>query len=367
MNEPNVPQPTHSDEIAINFSEIWQAILKYKLTILIITVLFTAVGALFSLTLDSEYESQVKLLPEVDSKLGGSASGGLGGLSSLAGLAGINLSGAMGGADVIQPAMYPEIVQSIPFLQELSQANVYNLKQKKFQKLADYLKQDNSNAPIGLFKRDKNRETSDMENIDIPKGVLSSELINITKQESNILKELRESIVVEIDKKSNLINIKASCLDPVISANLANLVLNQLRKYIIHYRTEKARKELNFLVERQAEARKRYDQALFTLSNYKDQNRNVFLNVAKDQGKKLQYEVDLAFNVYSNLTSQTTEAKIKLQKETPVFKVLEPAQVPLKRSSPKRTLITAGSLLLGLFTALIGVFFKTANVRELLA
>jgi uncharacterized protein involved in exopolysaccharide biosynthesis len=89
--------------------------------------------------------------------------------------------------------------------------------------------------------------------------------------------------------------------------------------------------------------------------------------VAKDQGKKLQYEVDLAFNVYSNLTNQTTEAKIKLQKETPVFKVLEPAQIPLKRSSPKRTLITAGSLLLGLFTALIGVFFKTANVRELLA
>lgn len=367
MNEQSVPQPTHSDEIAINFSEVWKVINQYKLTILFITVLFTALGALLSLTLNSKYESEVKLLPEVDSKLGGSSGGSLGGLSSLAGLAGINLSGAMTGSDAIQPAMYPEIVQSTPFLQELSQSPVYNLKQKRFQKLAEYLKQDNSNAPIGIFKRDRSKEVSDMENIDIPKGVLGPELINITKLESNILKELRESVIIEIDKKSNLINIKASSLDPVISANVANLVLTQLQKYIIRYRTEKARKELNFLIERQAEARKRYDQALFTLSNYKDQNRNVFLNVAKDQGKKLQYEVDLAFNIYSNLTSQTTEAKIKLQKETPVFKVLAPAQVPLKRASPRRSLITIGALFIGLFSALIIVFFKSVNMKELLS
>jgi uncharacterized protein involved in exopolysaccharide biosynthesis len=366
MNESNVPQPTNSDEIAINFSEVWKAIVTYKLSILIITVVFTALGAFFSLTLNNEYESEVKLLPEVDSKLSGS-SGSLGGLSSLAGLAGINLSGAMAGSDAIQPAMYPEIVQSLPFLQELSLSNVYNLKKKKYQKLADYLKQDNSNAPISIFKGDKNKSANDLENIQIPKGVLSSELINISKEESAILKILKESIIVEIDKKSNLINISATSLDPVISANLANLVLIQLRKYIVQYRTEKARKELIFLTDRQAEARKRYDQALFTLSNYKDQNRNVFLNVAKDQGKKLQYEVDLAFNVYSNLTSQTTEAKIKLQKETPVFKVLEPAQVPLKRTSPKRSLITLGSLFLGLFSALILVFFKSVNMKELLA
>jgi uncharacterized protein involved in exopolysaccharide biosynthesis len=365
MNESISNQSSASDEISINFAEVWKTLAKYKLTILLVTALFTALAAIYSLTINSEYESQIKLLPELDSKLSNSGSN-LGGLSSLAGLAGINLSGGIIGSDAIQPGMYPEIVQSIPFLQELSQSPVYNIKKKKFQKLADYLNQDNSNAPIQMLKGDKNKETSDMGNINLPKGVLGQEMINITMQESSLLMILKQSIVVEIDKKSNLINITARTLDPVVSANLANLVLNQLRKYIIHYRTEKARKELNFLIERQAEARKRYDQALFTFSNYKDQNRNVFLNVAKDQGKKLQYEVDLAFNVYSNLTSQTTEAKIKLQKETPVFKVLAPAQVPLKRVSPQRSLITLGGFFLGLFTALIGVFFKSVNMKEIL-
>jgi uncharacterized protein involved in exopolysaccharide biosynthesis len=365
MNESNTTQSTASDEISINFAEVWKAIWKYKFIVLIVTVLFTGAAALISLTLNNEYESQVKLLPEVDSKLG-TPGGNLGGLSSLAGLAGINLSGAMAGSDAIQPAMYPEIVKSIPFLLELSRSNIYNVKKKKYQKLADYLKQDNSNAPVQLFQSDKSKQTADMENVNVPKGVLNSELINISKQESVILSTLQNSIVVEIDKKSNLINISATSLDPVVSANIANLVLNQLRKYIITYRTEKARKELDFLIQRQAEARNRYDQALFTLSNYKDQNRNVFLNVAKDQGKKLQYDVDLAFNVYSNLTNQTTEAKIKLQKETPVFKVLAPAQIPLKRVSPKRSLITLGGFFLGLFIALMGVFFKSVNMKELL-
>ena len=143
MNESNIGQSNNSGEISINFSDIWKAVKNYRLSIIAVTVLFTSLGALFSLTLDSKYQSEVKLLPEIDSKIGTSGGSNLGGLSSLAGLAGINLPGSVAGSDVIQPAMYPEIVQSIPFLQELSQAKVYNLTEKKFQKLSEYLLQNN--------------------------------------------------------------------------------------------------------------------------------------------------------------------------------------------------------------------------------
>lgn len=354
-----------SGEISINFGEIYQALKKYKISIALIALVFTALGAFYSLTMNSEYVSEVKILPEADSKIGGSG-GSLGGLSSLAGLAGINLSGSMAGNDAIQPAMYPEIVQSIPFLQELAASNVYNPKKKRLQKLSEYLAEDNSNAPIKLSDT-KPKEQKDVEYNRLPQGAISSDMININQKESLILEALKKAVLVETDKKTNLIKISSTALNPVIAANLSDLVLNQLTRYIIRYRTEKVRKELNFLTKRQAEARKRYDQALFTYSNYKDQNRNVFLNVAKDQGKKLQYEVDLAFNIYSNLTSQLTETNIKLQKETPVFKVLAPAQVPLQRTSPKRSLITLGSLFLGLFVSLIYVFFKSVNLKELLS
>ena len=375
-NENQISKQVQDDEISINFGEIWRALLKYKFLIAITALLFAVLGALFSLTINNEYEATVKMVPEsADSKSGGGMAGGLGGLSSLAGLAGINIGGATG-TDAIQPAMYPNIVASIPFLQELINAKIYNPKIKKWQVLREYLKEHQSNAPIKLYDSEKLEEErakkelsdADLKDLNVPKTVGQTiDFINIDLKEAQILKKLTSYIKVEVDKKTMFLTITCTLQNPVIAANLTSLVQSQLTRYIVNYRTEKVRKEMEFLTSRQAEARKRYDQALFTYSNYKDQNRNRFLNVAKTQEKKLQYEVDLAFNLYSSLTSQLSEAQIRVQKETPIFKVLEPAQVPLSRSSPKRSLITIGAMFIGIFVSLIIVFFKSVNLKELLS
>ena len=375
-NENPIPKQVQDDEISINFGEIWRALLKYKFLIAITALLFAVLGALYSLTINNEYEATVKMVPEsADSKSGGGMAGGLGGLSSLAGLAGINIGGATG-VDAIQPAMYPNIVASIPFLQELVNAKIYNPKIKKWQVLRDYLKEHQSNAPIKLYDSEKLEEErakkelsdADLKDLNVPKTPGQTiDFINIDLKEAQILKKLNSYIQVEVDKKTMFLSITCTLQNPIIAANLTSLVQSQLTRYIVNYRTEKVRKEMEFLTSRQAEARKRYDQALFTFSNYKDQNRNRFLNVAKTQEKKLQYEVDLAFNLYSSLTSQLSEAQIKVQKETPIFKVLEPAQVPLSRSSPKRSLITIGAMFIGIFVSLLIVFFKSVNLKELLS
>ena len=374
-NENPISKQVQDDEISINFGEIWRALLKYKFLIAITALLFAVLGALYSLTINNEYEATVKMVPEsADSKSGGGMAGGLGGLSSLAGLAGINIGGATG-VDAIQPAMYPNIVSSIPFLQELVNAKIYNPKIKKWQVLRDYLKEHQSNAPIKLYDSEKLEEEraqkelsdSDLKDLNVPTTPGQKiDFINIDIKEAQILKKLASYIKVEVDKKTMFLSITCTLQNPVIAANLTSIVQSQLTKYIVNYRTEKVRKEMEFLISRQSEAKKRYDQALFTYSNYKDQNRNRFLNVAKTQEKKLQYEVDLAFNLYSSLTSQLSEAQIKVQKETPIFKVLEPAQVPLSRSSPKRSLITIGAMFIGIFVSLVIVFFKSVNLKELL-
>jgi len=368
-NENPISKQVQDDEISINFGEFYGALKKYKILIAATALLFAILGAVYSLTLNMEYEANVRLVPETSD--GGKSSGGgsLGGLSSLANLAGINLGG-MTGTDAIQPAMYPNIVQSIPFLQELINAKIYNPKLKKWQLIKDYLQEKTANAPIQLFSEEDPTEQfdKDLKNVVIPSNNGEKiDFINIDKKEAGLLNKLKGYVLVEIEKKTSLILIKCTLPDPIIAANLASLVQIQLTKYIINYRTEKVKKELAFLTLRQVEARKRYDQALFTYSNYKDQNRNRFLNVAKTQEKKLQYEVDLAFNLYSSLTSQLSEAQIRVQKETPIFKVLEPAQVPLSRSSPKRSLITIGAMFIGIFVSLIIVFFKSVNLKELLS
>lgn len=353
-----------SGEISINFGEIFRTLKSYKLLIGTCAVLFAALGAIYSLTQPNEYSSNAKLLPEIDSK--GSIGGGLGGLKSLAGLAGVDIGGGAAGSEAIRPDLYPNIVQSAPLLQEVLKAKIYSTKDKKWQTVLAYLSENQDTAPLGIGNSNEEDEEPDFVLGKLPSNALSTDLIKLNKNERSALKKLRENIEIDIDKKSGVISLSTTMTNPVAAANITSLIQHYLTKYVTDYRTQKARKELAFLEQRLNESRSRYDQALFTLSAYRDQNMNLFLNVAKDREKKLQYEVDMAYNLYTTISGQYEEAKVKLHRETPVFKVLEPAQVAIKKDGPKRSLITIGFLFVGIFFSLIYVFFKTVNLKELL-
>ncbi len=351
-------------EISINFGEIFRTLKSYRILIATCAVLFAALGAIYSLTQPNEYSSNAKLLPELDSKSG--AAGGMGGLKSLAGLAGVDLGGSSSGAEAIRPDLYPNIVQSAPLLQEVLKAKIYSTKHKKWQTVLDFLSEKQDTAPLDLGGDPSDDEVSDVKLDKVPSGALSTDLIKLNKKERLAIKKLRASVVLEIDKKSGVISLTTKLTNPVAAANITSLIQHYLTKYVTDYRTQKARQELSFLEKRLSESRARYDQALFTLSAYRDQNMNLFMNVAKDREKKLQYEVDMAYNLYTTISGQYEESKVKLHRETPVFKVLEPAQVAVQKDGPKRSLITIGFMFVGVFVALIYVFFKTVNLKELL-
>ncbi len=347
-------------EISINFGEIFRTLKSYRILIATFAVLFAALGAIYSLTQPNEYISTAKLLPELDSKSGGAG----GGLKSLAGLAGIELGGGASGGDAIRPDLYPNIIQSAPFLKEVLKAKIYSTKYKKWQTVLNYLTEKQNSAPLDWGN--KNIDFSETKLDVIPKSALHNDLIKLNKKEKFAINKLRISVILDIDKKTGIITLTTRLTDPIASANITSLVQHYLTKYVIEYRTQKIRQELVFLQQRLSESRSRYDQALFTLSAYRDQNMNLFLNVAKDREKKLQYEVDMAYNLYTTISGQYEESKVKLHRETPVFKVLEPAQVAVQKDGPKRTLITIGFMFVGVFVALIYVFFKTVNLKELL-
>jgi uncharacterized protein involved in exopolysaccharide biosynthesis len=347
-------------EISINFGEIFRTLKSYWILIASCAVIFAALGAIYSLTQPNEYSSIAKLLPELDSKSGGTG----GGLKSLAGLAGIELGGGASGGEAIRPDLYPNIIQSAPFLKEVLKAKIYSTKYKKWQTVLNYLTEKQNSAPLDWGN--KNIDFSETKLDVIPKSAVPNDLIKLNKKEKFAINKLRISVILDIDKKTGIITLTTRLTDPIASANITSLVQHYLTKYVIEYRTQKIRQELVFLQHRLTESRARYDQALFTLSAYRDQNMNLFLNVAKDREKKLQYEVDMAYNLYTTISGQYEESKVKLHRETPVFKVLEPAQVAVQKDGPKRSLITIGFMFVGVFVALIYVFFKTVNLKELL-
>ncbi len=352
--------PHTATPITLNISDIIQQIAKGKWIILICSLVFTALGALYAISIPNEYNADVKLLPELESK----DAGGLSKFKSLAGLAGVDL-GSLSSSEAIRPDLYPNIIQSTPFILEVMKLPVYVSKTKKTMVLAQYLNQVSKSGWVartfGSSEEKEEKSELQLKASDIPSNTLL-----LSKKQELIVKDIQKRVAASLDKKTGVITMSAKMPDPVVAAVVARFTQDYLTKYVVTYRTEKTKKDITFLESRVSEVKHRYDAALYNYSSYQDRNRNLFLNVARDEGKKLQYEVDLSYNLYSELTKQLEEAKIKIRRDTPIFKVLEPAQIPLKKSEPKRSIMVVGFLLLGAFLSTFYVIIKNIKLSQLL-
>ncbi len=327
---------------------ILQLMHQKKWKIFIFCILSTFCGGWIAFQIPNEYSSQVQILPELEIKEGTES---LNNFKSLAGLAGVDLS-SFGSTEAVRPDLYPNILQSTPFLMQLLNLKVVSTQHQREMLVSEYLKEcKKKEILVRLFGE---ASKSEINPLHFP--TIIPELIHLNKEEDLQIRELHKRVVTSLDKKTGVITMSVKMQDPVIAATLAKFTQDYLLKYVIQYRTEKTQKDIDFLSSRIDEAQKHYEKALFAYSHYQDMNRNLFLNIAKDEGKKLQHEVELAYNLYTQLATELEETKIRIHRETPVFKVLEPAQVPVKKSSPSRGIIVIGFTLLGLF---ISVGFTT--------
>lgn len=338
--------------IEIKVSDIGNFLRRSRRALLIGGFIGLLLGMLYAFSKSNEYSSEVKVMPEIQNK-----SSNLGNLGSLAGLAGINIDNLSGGSDAIRPDLYPNVIQSVPFALDLLRQPVYSKEFKKTQLLDAYLTQHNEGTVSGwlssLLSFDSEKKEESIAPTD--KGVLQ-----VTKQQDERVKEIIGRVGAEYDKKTGIVTITSIMPDPVVAATVAQRTLDYLTNYAIAYRTEKARQQVEFLNRQVASSKRRYQTAEITLSSYRDRNRSLFLNTAKIEEQRIQAEFMLAQDLYNNLSKQLEMAKIKVQEETPVFKTLAPAQVPLKKSGPKRTMIMAGFMVAGVI--LTGVFRLTRSI-----
>ncbi|QJD78364.1 GNVR domain-containing protein [Spirosoma rhododendri] len=328
-------QRKDEDAIEVSVADIIGFFRDNRRRILVGALIGLFLGALYAFSKPNVYTAQVSVMPEIQAK----GSGSLGGLGSLAGLAGINIDN-LSGQDAIRPDLYPNVLQSIPFALYLLKQPVSSAKLKKQLPLSAYMDETGKSWLGTLFATDK----ADEQSVKLP---VNPQLIELTKEQNDNIKGVLATVTGTYDKKTGILTISATEPEAVIAATTAQNSLNYLTNYITTYRTEKSRRQVEFLRRQTAEAKSRYQAAEYALSNYRDSNRAIYLNTAKLEEQRLQADYLLTQSVYNELSKQLEQAKIKVQEETPVFKTLEPASVPLQKSGPKRTIIMIVSAVIG--------------------
>ena len=337
------------------------------------------IGLLIALLSPEEYEASVVLMPQSSE---GSSRSGSNLLRQFGGLAGLGL-GSAGGDGTLNPTLYPEITQSTPFFLDLIEEEAYFVTLDTTLTFAEYfgtmdqpgvldhLKNYTIGLPrliINLPVRLINAVASDPVPPIPPTAVLpdtsvqdsvplrESTPLRLSGQQRGVISKVKDRITTTIEENST-VEISAKMPDPVVAAHATEVAAEYLTNYILEYRTEKAQLDLAFVEKQYAEKQERYNRSQQRLARFRDRNTNIISEIALIEQERLESENQLALSLYESMAQQLAQAQIKVQEETPVFKVLEPIQIPARPSEPNRELIIILSIFVGLFLGAGIVFF----------
>ena len=147
---------------------------------------------------------------------------------------------------------------------------------------------------------------------------------------------LSKKIMVAVDKKTGKTQMSLEMQDPLVVATVLDAVVNHLKDYMSDYRTSKSRQDVENLSVICEQRKQDYYSAQKAYAKYTDSNKNIVLNSSKAEGQRLQQEMNLAYQVYSQVATQLEGARIKTQQDKPVFAVLKPVSVPLTKVGPSK-------------------------------
>lgn len=305
------------------------------------------IGIIVAFSIPKTYVASVKLAPEKNDGKSASAS-----LGALAPMAGVSIGNS--GSDAIYPKLYPDIVQSVPFCTSLFNVPLVNAKGDKHFTVAEYFENETRspwwNAILGAPGKLLGVLRSKDDNV---KEVKNHKLntFRLTAKESGLVGALQGTISTDVDMKTNVVTISVKTQDPMVSALLADTVVSRLQEYVTAYRTDKARKDLEYIEKLNEEARADYYAAQQKLANYLDTHQGMVLYSAQTTRDRLENEATLAFNLFNQTSQQLQVAKAKVQEDTPVYARIMPATVPISAAGPRKTMILAVYIFLAFIAA----------------
>lgn len=341
-NSPNNFEEEDSIDIIALIKNIWVA----RKFIIKVTVSFFIIGCIIALSSTVLYTSQTTFVPQVSDDQTTSNNK----IGSLASLAGINLNPTEITSDsYLSPLLYTNIIDSEEFSLDLLTEELINLNAEKFT-IKEYLLSKESSFnfnPIGFIKKYTiglflNNEISEV-NSDIFKNYNF-----ISDEDYYLLYSFREKFIVELNEKEGFINVLAIDEDAFISSQLVELITKSLQSKIIDIRTNKVKERLEFSKEQYELKQGEFDILQKKLAEFKDSNKSISTARFMAELQKLESEYQLQQSILINLASEYNNNKIKLNKDTPIFSVIDEVSVPNLRSEPKRGQLVIIFVFLGL-------------------
>ena len=337
--------PYHDDNPEIDIMELITKLWKNRSMIIKWCIAGAIIGLVVGFSIPKTYKASVTFAPETQQKVAS-------GVSSIASMMGVNLNNSV---DAISVEMFPDVVHSTPFIYELFDIPVTFERKDSVMTLplVEYMK-EYQKSPwwsyvlkfpfrvlgwcMDLVSTEK-EETTNSGNLDP---------FNLPKKERKVVKFFAENIQVLVDKKTGKTSMSLQLQDPMVVSTVMQAITENLKDYMSDYRTSKARQDIENLEVICTQRKADYYKAQQAYASHIDANKNVVLQSAQAERERLQQEMNLAYQVYSQVATQLEGARIQAEQAKPVFAIINPVVVPIKKAAPSK------AKLLIVFTFLAG-------------
>lgn len=330
-------------------------------------VLFSLIGAFFAFTSELEFSSSSSFIPH-----GNESSSNLGsGLGGLASIAGINLGGS-GSDKEILPLLYPKVLNSARVKYKLINTKLKITDRTDSVTYMEYYDQIYQPSLLSyvfdytvrlpwtlksIIFNDKNMN-------EIKGNMGNSDLLQFSESELQNLSRISDQISVNVDKLTGLVSLSCNMPEPELAAQMTLFTRKILQQELILYRIERAKEELTYTEMLFEESKENFRIAQDALANFKDNNRALSTAQAQSTLQSLQSDYELNFSIYKELSTQLEQAKLKLNRNTPVFSIIEPVVVLDRPSSLSKPIVLIITILIGMFLVIIYKFIIYARNEE---
>ena len=312
-------------------------------------------GVIYAVAQPNTYIASTTFIPQLSSGVSSSGSS----LSSLASLAGFNI-GDMQNQSEFPPSLYPQVINSIPFKIDLLSSEI--IIDNNTILVKDYLLKKNSSFNfIGIAKKYTiglpSLILSYFKKDDIKSFVKNSKIYSITKKDSELLESLY-GLSLSINQQEGFITISFTDTNKIVAAQITQIAQSLLQEKIIEFKNKSSKETLDYALKQYSDKKDLFEKLQDERAAFVDQNINISSSLFQNKLNRIESEVNISQSIVQQLASQVEQAKLQVNKNTPVFTTIEPVSIPYKRASPKRSLIVITFAFLGLVFSIGFVLFK---------
>ena len=339
----NEIQNQHTSEDEIDLIELLKKVYLEKKFILKTSILAALFGIVYALFQPNEFTSSTTFIPQLSSgvKTGGSSLGGL------ASLAGINIGGIESSSE-FPPTLYPQVVESVGFKLDLLASTIKLNDEEIFVK--DYFSNQGSSLNfLGTIKK---------YTIGLPSLLLGSfnsqdfalsksEIYSVSQEDKELFDIISDALSLSINDKEGFITISFTENNKNVAAQLTQISQNLLQEKIIEFKNKSSKEMLDFALKQYSEKKESYETLQDERAIFVDKNINISSSLFQNKLSRLESEVNISESIVQQLASQVEQAKLQVNKDTPVFTTIKPVTISFEKSAPKRSLIVIAFLFLG--------------------